>query len=79
MSIKLKLVNGGDNSSITTEVEENESVGDLLVFAAQYWNKDNYAFVMKIGNKLIPANKAVGDLGLSNGDEVTIVPDPQGG
>ncbi len=79
MSLKLKLVNGGDGTSISTEVEESESVGDLLVFASQYWHKQNYAFVMKIGSKLIPANRVIGELGLSDGDELTIVPDPQGG
>jgi hypothetical protein len=51
----------------------------VLVFASEYWKEQNYALVMKVGNKLIQPNLLISDLGLKDGDTVVIVPDPQGG
>lgn len=79
MTMKLNILNNMENESISAEVESTDSIGDLILFATQYWNKKDMAYVMKIGNRLIPANCTVEELGLTNGDTVVLVPDPQGG
>lgn len=79
MRMKLKIRNAVDNDEISAEVDDSDSVNDVLVFASEYWKEQNYALVMKVGNKLIQPNLLISDLGLKDGDTVVIVPDPQGG
>lgn len=79
MSLKLKILNSAENESIIAEVDAGDSVGDVLLFASEYWNGQNYAVVMKIGNRLVSPNITVQEAGLKDGDTVTVVPDPQGG
>jgi len=79
MRMKLKIRNAVDNAEISAEVDDSDSVNDVLVFASEYWKEQNYALVMKVGNKLIQPNLLISDLGLKDGDTVVIVPDPQGG
>ncbi len=79
MTMNLKIRNSADNSVISTEVEESDSIGDLLLYAAEYWRSQNYAMVMKVGSRLVPPNLSVSETGLKDGDTVTVVPDPQGG
>ncbi len=79
MTMNLKIRNSADNSVISAEVEELDSVGDLLLYAAEYWRDQKYAMVMKVGNRLVPPNLLVSETGLKDGDTVTVVPDPQGG
>ena len=79
MTMNLKIRNSVDNSVISTEVEEGDSIGDLLLYAAEYWSNQKYAMVMKVGSRLVPPNLTVSETGLKDGDTVILVPDPQGG
>lgn len=79
MRMKLRIRNAVDNTEISAEVEDSDSVNDVLIFASEYWKEQNYALVMKIGNRLIQPNLLISETGLADGDTVVIVPDPQGG
>lgn len=79
MSLKLNVLNATENTSISIEAEESDSVGDIIVFATQYWNKQNFAYVMKMGSKLISPDRTMSEIGLKDGDTIVLVPDPQGG
>ncbi len=79
MTLKLKIKNSADNSVISTEVEESDSIGDLLLYAAEFWRDQKYAMVMKVGSRLVSPNLSVSETGLKDGDTVVVVPDPQGG
>ncbi len=79
MRMKLIIRNAADNTEISAEVDDSDSVNDVLVFASEYWKEQNYALVMKIGNRLISPSLLISETGLEDGDTVVIVPDPQGG
>lgn len=79
MSIRIKIENSMDETFIHMEADGTDSVGDLISSALQYWDKDDFVFVMKRGNRLLPANLSVEELGLKDGDSLVLVPDPQGG
>lgn len=79
MTINIKLENSVRGTSISVEIEETDSVGDVIAFASQYWDNETIAYVMKFGNKLLSANVSIGELKLKNGDTLVLVPDPQGG
>ena len=79
MRMKLIIRNAADNTEISAEVDDSDSVNDVLVFASEYWKEQNYSLVMKIGNRLISPSLLISETGLEDGDTVVIVPDPQGG
>lgn len=79
MSIKLNIVNATAEETIHIELDEQDSMGDVVELASQYWNKNTDAFVMKLNNRLLASHQTAEDLGLKNGDTVILVPDPQGG
>ena len=77
--MKIKIVNAMDGESITAEMDPQDSAGDVIVFASQYWKKDRSAFIMRVGNRLVPETATLGEMRISDGDTVELVPDPQGG
>ncbi len=79
MTLNIKIENSVKATSISVEVEETDSVGDIIAIASQYWNNETITYVMKFGNKLLTASMSIGELGLKNGDTLVLVPDPQGG
>ena len=79
MTLNVKIENSVKGSAISVEIEETDSVGDVIAFASQYWDNETIAYVMKFGNRLLSANISIGELGLKNGDTLVLVPDPQGG
>ena len=79
MRMNLKIRNAVDNTDISAEVDDSDTVNDVLVIASEYWKEQNYALVMKVGNRLISPSLTISEVGLKNGDAVVIVPDPQGG
>lgn len=79
MTLNVKIENSVKGTSISIEIEETDSVGDVISIASQYWNNETIAYVMKFGNRLLSANMSIGELGLKNGDILVLVPDPQGG
>ncbi len=79
MRMNLKIMNAADGTVISAEVDDTDAVNDVLVFASEYWRDQNYAMMMKIGNKLVSPNLSISEAGIRDGDTVTVVPDPQGG
>ncbi len=79
MILNVKIENSVKATSISVEIEESDSVGNVIAIASQYWNNETVTYVMKFGNKLLTAGMSVGELGLKNGDILVLVPDPQGG
>ena len=77
--MRIRIVNTMDGGEITAEMDPTDSAGDVIVFAAQYWKKDRNAFIMRVGNRLIPESATLSEAGVSEGDSVELVPDPQGG
>ncbi|MBQ1462664.1 MAG: hypothetical protein IIZ24_00535, partial [Candidatus Methanomethylophilus sp.] len=61
------------------EMDPTDSAGDVIVFASQYWKRDRSAFIMRVGSRLIPESATLSEAGVSEGDTVELVPDPQGG
>jgi hypothetical protein len=77
--MRIRIVNTLDGGEITAEMEPGDSAGDVIVFAAQYWKKDRSAFIMRVGYRLIPESATLSEAGVTDGDPVELVPDPQGG
>lgn len=79
MSVVITIKNVANGSTMRMEVEKNETVSDLVTSAAEYWNKDPGAYVLKKGKFLLRSSMTVSDAELVDGDVVEMIPDPEGG
>ncbi|MFA6642103.1 MAG: hypothetical protein WCQ63_01255 [Methanomethylophilus sp.] len=77
--MKVTVNNTADGSTLVMEIEPFESVEEILVSAAEYWNKGAGAYVLRRGSRLLPRQQTAAEAGLADGDTVEIVPDPEGG
>ena len=77
--MRIRIVNTMDGGEIAAKMDPADSAGDVIVFASQYWKRDRNAFIMRVGSRLIPERATLSEAGVSEGDTVELVPDPQGG
>ena len=45
--MRIRIVNTMDGGEIAAEMDPTDSVGDVIVFASQYWKRDRSAFIMR--------------------------------
>lgn len=79
MSIVITIKNVANGSTMKMEVDKDETVSDIICSAAEYWNKDPGAYVLKKGKMLLRSSLTVVDAQLVNGDMIEMIPDPEGG
>jgi len=72
-------VNATAGSSIIMELEPYDMMSDIINVAADHWGEGAGAFILRKGAKLLVASRTVGELNLSDGDVVEMIPDPEGG
>ena len=79
MSIKVCVKNTADGSTLAMELEPQDAVEEILLSAAEYWNKAAGAYVLRRGTRLLSRQQTAAEAGLTDGDVIEIVPDPEGG
>lgn len=79
MVVKVRVRNAENGASVDMELEADNLVEEIIESAASYWQKDSGAYVLRRGKKLLKGGSNVGDLGISAGDELELIPDPEGG
>ncbi len=79
MTVRITVINTLNNSSIRMELEPYERISDIMETAAEYWDKDAGAYVLRKGPKLLTAHQSVEEANLREDDVVELIPDPEGG
>jgi hypothetical protein len=79
MAVKVKVRNAENGASVDMELEADNLVEEIIESAASYWQKDSGAYVLRRGKKLLKGGSNVGELGIVTGDELELIPDPEGG
>ncbi len=79
MTVRVKVRNAETGSSVDMELEEENTVQEIIEGAAGYWEKDAGAYVLRRGKKLLRGQQSVLESGLANSDELELIPDPEGG
>ena len=79
MAIKITVKNVANGSTIRMEVEPTDRVSDIIDSAAEFWNKDSGAFVLKKGKKLLHGSDTASEINLLTDDVLEMIPDPEGG
>ncbi|HTY47012.1 MAG TPA: hypothetical protein VMB46_05050 [Methanomassiliicoccales archaeon] len=79
MTVRVRVRNAETGSSVDMELEEENTVQEIIEGAAGYWEKDAGAYVIRKGKKLLRGQQSVLESGLTNSDELELIPDPEGG
>ena len=79
MSVRVKVRNAETGSTVDMELEEENTVQEIIEGAAGYWEKDAGAYVLRKGKKLLRGQQTVLVAGISNSDDLELIPDPEGG
>ena len=79
MSLAITVKNVYNGSTIRMEVEQDETMGDIIQSAAEYWRKEASAYILKKGKMLLRSSMTVAEAGIIMDDVLEMVPDPEGG
>ena len=79
MTVRVRVRNAETGSSVDMELEEENTVQEIIEGAAGYWEKDAGAYVLRKGKKLLRGQQSVLESGLASSDELELIPDPEGG
>jgi len=79
MSIAITVKNVYNGSTIRMEVENDETMGDIIKSAAEYWRKEASAYILKKGKMLLRSSMTVAEAGIITDDVLEMIPDPEGG
>jgi len=77
--MNLKIRNAETGGTVDMELEPDNTVQEIIEGAASFWNKDEGAYVIRKGKKLLRGQQSVADAGISDSDELELIPDPEGG
>jgi hypothetical protein len=79
MSLTVKIRNAETGSSVDMEMENENTMDEIVKGAAGFWNKEPGAYVLRRGKKLLRGSQTVLEVGLKDDDELELIPDPEGG
>jgi hypothetical protein len=79
MSVRVRVRNAETGSTVDMELEEENTVTEIIEGAAGYWEKDAGAYVIRKGKKLLRGQQSVLEAGIISADELELIPDPEGG
>ena len=79
MAIAITVKNVYNGSTIRMEVENDETMGDIIKSAAEYWRKEASAYILKKGKMLLRSSMTVAEAGIITDDVLEMIPDPEGG
>ncbi len=79
MPIRVKVRNAESGSTVDMELEQENTVEEIIEGSAGYWEKDPGAYVLRRGKKLLRGQQTVAEASIQNNDELELIPDPEGG
>ncbi|MCU0861286.1 MAG: hypothetical protein MUE65_03090 [Methanomassiliicoccales archaeon] len=75
----MRVRNAETGSTVDMELEGENTIQEIIEGAAGYWEKDAGAYVLRKGKKLLRGQQTVMESGISNSDDLELIPDPEGG
>ncbi len=79
MTIEVTIRNAENGSTLNMELEAHTTIEDIIEGAAEFWQKEAGAYVLRRGKKLLKGQSTVQDAGLRGEDVLELIPDPEGG
>ena len=79
MPFRIKVKNAETGASVEMELENDNTIDEVIESAASFWKKDMGAYVVRKGKKVLRGNTSLTDAGIRESDVLELVPDPEGG
>jgi hypothetical protein len=79
MTNRITLADADTGSKIAIDVEDDTIMEEIIESAASYWEKDPGAYVVRAGDRILRGATTYGESLLAPGDELELIPDPEGG
>ncbi len=79
MTNRIKLKDADTGSMIAIDVDDDTLMEEIIESAAAYWEKDPGAYVIRTGERVLRGSITYGESLIAPGDELELIPDPEGG
>ena len=79
MPIRIKVKNAETGATVEMELENENTVDEVIESAATFWSKDMGAYVLRKGKKVLRGGSSLQDTGIRADDVLELIPDPEGG
>lgn len=79
MTNRIILADADTGSKIAVDVEDDTLMEEIIESAAAFWEKDPGAYVVRSGGRILRGSTTYSESLLAPGDELELIPDPEGG
>ncbi len=79
MTMRVRVKNAETGASVDMDVEEDNSVGEVIESSANYWDKEAGAYVLRKGKTILRGTQTLSQAGVVDDDVLELIPDPEGG
>jgi hypothetical protein len=79
LPIRIKVKNAETGATVEMELENENTVDEVIESAATFWSKDMGAYVLRKGKKVLRGGSSLQDTGIRADDVLELIPDPEGG
>lgn len=79
MAVRIKVKNAETGATVEMELEQENTVDEVIESAATFWSKDMGAYVLRKGKKVLRGGTSLSDAGVRAEDVLELIPDPEGG
>jgi hypothetical protein len=79
LPIRIKVKNAETGATVEMELENENTVDEVIESAATFWSKDMGAYVLRKGKKVLRGGNTLQDTGIRADDVLELIPDPEGG
>lgn len=79
MTNRIKVKDADTGSVIAMDVEDDTIMEEIIESSAAFWEKDPGAYVIRVGDRLLRGATTFGESLIAVGDELELIPDPEGG
>jgi hypothetical protein len=79
ITVRINVRDTETGSRIEMDLEPENTMEDAIDSAAQYWNKNPGAYVLKFKKRILRGRLTVSGAELKPGDLIELIPDPEGG
>ena len=79
LPFRIKVRNAETGATVEMELDQENTVDEIIESAATFWNKDMGAYVVRKGKKVLRGNTSLSEAGILEDDVMELIPDPEGG
>lgn len=79
MTTRIKVKNAETGASVDMDLEQDNTVEEIIESAATYWEKPPGAYVIRKGKTVLRGQATIIEAGIREDDVLELIPDPEGG